>query len=1059
MELGGKWPVSIVATPDVAAGARLWRTAGTYRLTIVVKATFALVHQQTALVVAPDPIVVDDVLAGGDESRSVLAASDLAPYLPRGEVMFVGNAHSQTGGVPALSVRLAVYGGKPLVEKTLHVVGPRTLGENGAGPPELFVELPITYEHALRGAMDENPAGIVPQPGGAMPTVLDPDDASGPAGFGPLSPRWAGRRRLLRQLDPSLLDAAVPELPDAFAWSYFQAAPPDQRCPFLVGDEWIVLDNLWRGLARIETRLPGARGAARLYDGAQHMEVPLVADTLTIDGERGVASLVWRGNVAVDAARLASMEVLAGLELPGRPIPWPGEPAPQPASAEPPMAPAPVAAASSSSGSAPPPQQQAPTPESAYGYHTPAPGPQATSAHDPSHEAQQQAMQAHAVQQAAEQQAAMQAAAMQTHAMQTQAVQAMPAPQRHPSEPPHQGHQVTPPSGQPAVPSPRSPSGAYQAVAKNPSGSYQAVGGGQDPGRAPQPSYGMRYPTPTPGSHQAARSPTPRPIEPPPPAPPRSEEDDGGHTVMRQVDAKLLEQLAAIDGPTTVGRTPLPLPVPAAPGGYDDRNESTAFFAMRPDTTLMRIARGEAPSPVSEAFAASAHASVHRVDASEPVMSQAAVSQAETARRPTAEHELVDEQTFVHDDAEIQRLLADSTAVSSRGSQLESPEESTSEPATLPPPRDEGPLTQSDAHASSAPPTMAAPTTIPLPGSDAARRQHRYTSRGLGPVHVVEASAVASAEPPAPAEPPARSLAVTKAAPTSLDATRPGKDSMKQALRDELMRRLVSGQPLADAHLENADLSDLDLSGQNLARALLRGARFDRSKLDGADLSGAKLEGAHMAGVSLTGANLIGANLDGAILDGAQLLSAQLDDASLVAASLAGVLLVDATATRASFREAELRDARLDRSRLCGADFERARMTNATFLSCDLTDASFFEAAGNSASFVEATLTNARFDQSHFALAKFARAAATDTLWNEAVLDGASFEAASLTGAAFAKSSCQGAIFSSADLCEARFQRALLDGAVFTGADIEGAVFDSPEGPPTGPHSGPMSSR
>ena len=33
-------------------------------------------------------------------------------------------------------------------------------------------------EHALRGAMEENPVGIVPQPGGAMPTVLDPDDAS-----------------------------------------------------------------------------------------------------------------------------------------------------------------------------------------------------------------------------------------------------------------------------------------------------------------------------------------------------------------------------------------------------------------------------------------------------------------------------------------------------------------------------------------------------------------------------------------------------------------------------------------------------------------------------------------------------------------------------------------------------------------------------------------------------------------------------------------------------------------------------------------------------------------
>ena len=218
MELGGKWPVSIVATPDVAAGARLWRTAGSYRLTIVVKATFAPVHQGTMQLAPPEPIVVDDTHVEGDAARSVLAPSDLAPYLPRGEVLFVGRARSDEGAVPALSVRLGVYGAKPLVEKTLHVVGPRTLGDHGANAPEPFLDLPITYEHALRGAMDENPAGLVPAPGCAMPTVLDPGDAAGPAGYGPISSRWPGRRRLLRQLDPALLEIAVPELPDAFAW-------------------------------------------------------------------------------------------------------------------------------------------------------------------------------------------------------------------------------------------------------------------------------------------------------------------------------------------------------------------------------------------------------------------------------------------------------------------------------------------------------------------------------------------------------------------------------------------------------------------------------------------------------------------------------------------------------------------------------------------------------------------------------------------------------------------------------------------------------------------------
>ncbi len=879
-----------------------------------------------------------------------------------------------------------------------------------------------------------------------MPTVLDPDDASGPAGFGPLSPRWAGRRRLLRQLDPTILDAAVPELPDAFAWSYFQAAPPDQRCAFLNGDEWVVLDNLWRGLARIESRLPGGRGAARVYDGQQHVDVPLVADTLFIDANRGVCSLVWRGNVAVDPSRLQSMEVLAGLELPGRPIPWPGGAA-QPRAEGPAMA-----SAAAGAGSAPPPAPApAPTPESAYAYSPAAPQEQAyPQQNEQAYPQQPPPMTGYEAQTLPTPEHDLQPHGAAHH----EAQQA----QRPPSEPPQQQapqqhvSQPTPASGQHAVPSPRSPSGSYQAVARNPTGSHQAVGAA-DPGRAPMPSYGMRYPTPTPGSQPAARTPTSPPIEPPPPptVAHRSEDDDGGHTVMRQVDARLLQQLSAVDGPTTVGRTPLPLAaIPAAPGAYDDRNESTALFSIPADTTLMRIARGDAPSPMSQAFAASARAQVDHGDASliaESVVSQAAVSQAETARRPTAEHELVDEQTFVHDDAEIQRLLADSTAVSSRGQNAEQ-----TVPSSVPP-VSEGPATQQAGRATAPPPTMATPATVQLP--DAARRQLRATSRGLGPVHVMEASAVGGddAEPAVDPAAPVALATTTASAGGSMAVTRPGKDSMKQALRDELMRRLMSGQSLADAHLENADLSDLDLSGQNLSRALLRGARFDRSRLDGADLTGARLEGAQLAGVSLTGASLVGANLDGAVLDGAQLLSAALDDASLVGASLIGVIMVDATGTRASFRDAELRDAKFDRSRLRGADFERARLTNATFLSTDLAEASFFEAAGNSASFVEATLTGARFDQSHFALARFARAAATDTLWNEAVLDGASFEAASLTGASFAKASCQGAIFSSADLTEARFQRAGLDGAVFTGADIEGAVFDSPDGPSTGPMS------
>ncbi len=1066
MELGGKWPVSIAATPDVAAGARLWRTAGSHRLTIVVKSTFAPVHQQPMQLAAPDGLIVDDAHLDGDASRSVIASSDLAPYLPRAEVLYVGCAHSATP-VPGLSVRIGLYGVRPLIEKTLHVVGTRTLGDNGAGPPEPFVELPIVYEQALRGAMDENPVGIVPAPGAAMPTVLDPDDAGSPAGFGPLSPRWPGRRRLLRQLDPGSLEAAVPELPDAFAWSYFQAAPPDQRCAFFNGDEWVVLDNLWPGAPRLESRLPSARAGARVYDGARFMDVPLIADTLFIDGTRQLCSVVWRGNVPIDPTRLAEINVMAGLELPGRPIPWP-EPSP---------------------GSIPEISPSAPPPPVAQNARAEAPG-QSEAPRQPSSPAPA-VPEAGATRQSGLHQAVSQAG------------------QSYPQNPSGQ-HQAV---GQ-QQPHAQNPSGQHQAVgqqqhaqAPHPSGQYAAAGsdsmahthgsnvgypqgGGHiselQHGRAITPPPGstsglrMRNPTPTPHVRQSTptmgqaaagpmmRMPTPPPgspsgshdarlrsdsqglpppppaVPPPPPAmpPPPPDalgDDDEGHTVMRPVDAKLLEQLASMDGPVTIGRGQEPhreaAALPPPPSGQE-RAESTALFTISADTTLMRLARGEGP-----------------------------VSQVDTARRPTAEHQMnLDEQTVVGDPNEIDRLLSDAATTSSRGQSPAAGGFRPVPPAAAPAAPsasgavgaedlwgDEGPATQNDPHVplqSTAPPTLAVPSA-PTLGPEQTRRALRSTSRGLGPVHVMENEVLPGATPMPQAAPTPAPTTLSR----GLDTTHSGGHSLQLALREEILGRLASNQSFAEANLEGQDFSGLDLSGRNFTNANLRGVRMERTKLDGADLSGARLDGAQLTGASLTGARLVGTSLEEAVLDGAMLLSAALDDANLSKASLAGCVIVDATATRANFREAELRDARLDRSRLASADFERAKLTNASFLGSDLTEASFFEAAGVSASFVEANLTGARFEQSHFALARFSRASAADTLWNESVLDGASFEAASLTGATFAKSSCLGTIFSSADLTDARFQRAKLDGASFTGADIEGAVFDNPDGPPTAPAS------
>lgn len=120
------------------------------------------------------------------------------------------------------------------------------------------------------------------------------------------------------------------EVPDGIAWEYFQAAPPDQQTDHLRGGEWLVLDGLHPTLARVQTRLPTARGAARVLvrrPGAAPAEhvVELACDTLAIDGENQLISKVWRGRheVVGGEAALSSLTVLAGLDAPGALIDWP----------------------------------------------------------------------------------------------------------------------------------------------------------------------------------------------------------------------------------------------------------------------------------------------------------------------------------------------------------------------------------------------------------------------------------------------------------------------------------------------------------------------------------------------------------------------------------------------------------------------------------------------------------------------------------------------------------------------------------------------------------------
>ncbi|AGP35554.1 hypothetical protein SCE1572_14050 [Sorangium cellulosum So0157-2] len=321
------WPVQVVALNAVSCGSVLWQAGSAQRVTVIVKATLALAHDRLAWPIAPLPIVRED---RHGPSGSLEAASEVAPYLPSVGVVLTGHACAPGGQpVAAMIARLAIYRGEArLLDKRIKIVGDRAPVPPWRSQP--FQRMPLVYERAFGGpGVPDNPVGVgaASSAAPALPNLLDPVQPTRPAGMGPISPRWPARQRLLGGAEPRGGEPQQAGPAAGFDWRYFHAAPPDQQLPFLHGDEWLVLDGLHPELPRVQTQLPAARALARRYPaggGGQGQPVDLAADTLVIDVDRQICSIVWRGSFALERAEeRASLRVCAGLEMPGHPLSWP----------------------------------------------------------------------------------------------------------------------------------------------------------------------------------------------------------------------------------------------------------------------------------------------------------------------------------------------------------------------------------------------------------------------------------------------------------------------------------------------------------------------------------------------------------------------------------------------------------------------------------------------------------------------------------------------------------------------------------------------------------------
>lgn len=86
-------------------------------------------------------------------------------------------------------------------------------------------------------------------------------------------------------------------------------APLDQRLAELTGSETLVLEHLHPEYRNLITRLPGVRPAAVLRSGGQAVPLSVRADSLTIDTDRKLCTVTWRGQVSPGTGGDAHLEV------------------------------------------------------------------------------------------------------------------------------------------------------------------------------------------------------------------------------------------------------------------------------------------------------------------------------------------------------------------------------------------------------------------------------------------------------------------------------------------------------------------------------------------------------------------------------------------------------------------------------------------------------------------------------------------------------------------------------------------------------------------------------
>ena len=309
--------MEVVTLGPLPVASMVWQPRpGVWILTVVVKATYVLRPGEASLAPLQEAPADDERYWSDDPTRSLRAPRDLVPVKPNAEVLLVGQAFAPDHQpVRSLVARLVVGD----FEKSVEVLADRFIGPDGSvreGAP--FARMPLTYERAAGGPGTTNPVGVARSARDAQGRVVLPNlqrpgavlgaGAIEPIGFGPLAPTWPERSDRLRGVNIagaapgfSFRDIGARPLPEGMDLGFFNAAPRDQQVRALGESEHITLENLHPEHARLVTTLPGIAPRTTL-EGRRSgpVTIPMRADTLWIDTDRGMCTLTFRGMIPLE---------------------------------------------------------------------------------------------------------------------------------------------------------------------------------------------------------------------------------------------------------------------------------------------------------------------------------------------------------------------------------------------------------------------------------------------------------------------------------------------------------------------------------------------------------------------------------------------------------------------------------------------------------------------------------------------------------------------------------------------------------------------------------------